>query len=118
MANNSENVFLELEKVLNDKEKVTESLKIAVNEYVSVKNKYVVKSNHLRLKPGLIAEQLGLSKAPTEKQTQAYIDDALCGLVQDIRIAEENVKLIKREIELLNDKLELEHVKLNYKLLQ
>lgn len=97
-----------LDEHIEEKSKTLESLQIAVNDLVSVKNRYVIASNRLRIQPDKIKEELGLSKAATEKQQQAYIDDKLCKEVQDIRIAEENVKLLKRKIDLLDDKISLE----------
>ena len=99
--------------LIAEKSEALNTVNIAVNEYVRVKNEYIVKSNMLRLKPHEIQEELGLSKVPTEKQQQAYIDDKLKDLVQDIRIAEENVKSWKREVDLLNDKISLEKLKIN-----
>lgn len=97
-----------LDEHIEEKSKTLEALQIAVNDLVSVKNRYVIASNRLRIQPDKIKEELGLSKAATEKQQQAYIDDKLCKEVQDIRIAEENVKLLKRKIDLLDDKISLE----------
>lgn len=59
-----------------------------------------------------IKEDLGLSKPATEKQQQAYIDDQLKDLVQDMRIADANVSSWKREIDLLNDKIQVEKYKI------
>ena len=97
-----------LEGYIEEKSKTLDALQIAVNDLVSVKNRYTIGSNRLRIKPEKIKEDLGLSKPATEKQQQAYIDDKLCKEVQDIRIAEENVKLLKRKIDLLDDKISLE----------
>ena len=65
------------------------------------------------MKPNQIKEDLGLGKAPTEKQQQAYIDDNLKDLVQDLRISEENVKSWKREVDLLDDKISVEKLRVN-----
>ena len=48
---------------------------------------------------------MNLSKPATEKQQQSYIDDQLQKTLQDLRIAEENVKSWKREVDLLDDKI-------------
>lgn len=66
----------------------------------------------LRIKPDQIKEDLGLSKPATEKQQQAYIDDQLKDLVQDMRIADANVSSWKREIDLLDDKIQVEKYKI------
>ena len=103
----------ELTRLIQEKSEALNTVNIAVNEYVRLKNEYILKSNELRLRPEQIKEELGLSKVPTEKQQQAYIDDQLHDLVQDIRIAEENVKSWKREVDLLNDKISLEKFRVN-----
>lgn len=103
----------ELQKLVTEKAEALDTLNIAINEHVRLKNKYVTKSNELRLKPDVIKEALGLGKAPTEKQQQAYIDDNLKDLVQDLRISEENVKSWKREVDLLDDKISVEKLRVN-----
>lgn len=102
-----------LSELITEKSEALNTLNIAVNEHVRLKNEYIVKSNSLRLKPEEIKEELGLNKVPTEKQQQAYIDDQLRDLVQELRIAEENVKSWKREVDLLNDKISLEKYRVN-----
>lgn len=108
-----DDVTQELTELINEKAEALNTVNIAVNEYVRLKNKYIIKSNELRLQPDQIKEELGLNKPTTEKQQQAYIDDKLHDLVQDIRIAEENVKSWKREVDLLNDKISLEKYRVN-----
>ena len=103
----------ELQKLVSEKAEALDTLNIAINEHVTLKNKYVTRSNELRLKPNQIKEDLGLGKAPTEKQQQAYIDDNLKDLVQDLRISEENVKSWKREVDLLDDKISVEKLRVN-----
>lgn len=108
-----DDVTQELTELINEKAEALNTVNIAVNEYVRLKNKYIIKSNELILQPDQIKEELGLNKPATEKQIQAYIDDKLRDLVQDIRIAEENVKSWKREVDLLNDKISLEKYRVN-----
>ena len=108
-----DSVTEELQKLVSEKAEALDTLNIAINEHVRLKNKYVTKSNELRLKPDQIKEDLGLGKAPTEKQQQAYIDDNLKELVQDLRISEENVKSWKREVDLLDDKISVEKLRVN-----
>ena len=100
-------------KLLTEKENLLKTLNVAINEHVALKNEYTVKSNLLRLHPDEIKEDLGLSKAATEKQQQAYIDDKLKDLLQDLKISDENVKSWKRELDLLDDKISLEKFKVN-----
>ena len=108
-----DSVTEELQKLVSEKAEALDTLNIAINEHVTLKNKYVTRSNELRLKPNQIKEDLGLGKAPTEKQQQAYIDDNLKDLVQDLRISEENVKSWKREVDLLDDKISVEKLRVN-----
>ena len=108
-----DSVTEELQKLVTEKAEALDTLNIAINEHVRLKNKYVTMSNELRLKPDQIKEDLGLGKAPTEKQQQAYIDDNLKDLVQDLRISEENVKSWKREVDLLDDKISVEKLRVN-----
>ena len=108
-----DSVTEELQKLVSEKAEALDTLNIAINEHVTLKNKYVTMSNELRLKPDQIKEDLGLGKAPTEKQQQAYIDDNLKDLVQDLRISEENVKSWKREVDLLDDKISVEKLRVN-----
>lgn len=100
-------------KLLTEKEELLKTLNVAINEHVALKNEYLVKSNLLRLHPDKIKEDLGLNKAATEKQQQAYIDDKLKDLLQDLKISDENVKHWKRELDLLDDKISLEKFKVN-----
>lgn len=94
--------------LIQEKSDALNTVNIAVNQYVRLKNEYIVKSNELRLKPDNIKKELDLSKLPTEKQQQAYIDDKLKNLIMELRIAEENVKSWKREVDLLDDKIAVE----------
>ena len=105
-------VTQDLEKHIKEKSEALNTINIAVNEYVRLKNEYVTKSNKLRINTDF-KEAMNLSKAATEKQHPTYIDDQLKDLVQDIRIAEENVKSWKREVDLLNDKISLEKYRVN-----
>ena len=102
----------DLKKLINEKAEALNTVNIAVNEYVTLKNKYATSSNKLRISTDF-KEAMNLSKAASEKQQQAYIDDKLQDLLQDIRIADENVKSWKREVDLLNDKISLEKYRLN-----
>ena len=107
-----ENITQKLDELIVEKAESLNAVNIAVNEYVSLKNQYTVKSNELKLNPSLIQEKLQLTRFPTEKQTQAYVDNELSDLVQNILIAEENVKSWKRDVDLLNDKISAEKYKL------
>lgn len=107
-----DDVIKRLDELVTEKSEALNTVNIAVNEFIRLKNHYTVKSNEYRIKPDSIQEELGLSRAPTEKQQQAYIDDQLKDLVQDMRIAEENVSSWKREVNLINDKIRVEKYRL------
>ena len=108
-----EDVTKDYSELLTEKEKLLKTLNSAINEQVSLKNEYMVKSNLLRLNPDKIKEDLELSKAATEKQQQAYIENKLKDLLQNLNISDENVKHWRRELNLLNDKISLEKFKVN-----
>lgn len=109
-----EDVLKNLDQLINEKNNLLTILSNSVNEYVTYKNQYVVKSNELRLNPEKIQEELGLSKAATEKQQQAYIDTQLKRQVQELIIADEYIKVLKRDIELIDDKISLEKYRLKF----
>lgn len=102
-----EDMTHDLDVLIQEKSEALNTVNIAVNEFVSLKNEYVVRSNDLRLHTDF-KEVLNLTKAATEKQQQAYIDHVLKDLVQDLRVAEENVKSWKREVDLLDDRISAE----------
>lgn len=103
-----EDILTKLDGLIQEKSETLNTVNIAVNEHVRLKNEYLIKSNEWLIKPESIKEELGLSRAPTEKQTKAFIDDKFSDLVQDLNIAEENVKSWKREIDLLDNKISAE----------
>ena len=101
-----------MDELIQEKENIVEQLNIAANDYVTLKNRYTVKSNQIRLKPDKIKEDMGLSKAPTEKQQQAYIDDQLKDVLQEKNIAKENMSSWKRKLDLIDTKLSAEMLRL------
>ena len=102
-----DDVTHDLDKLIQAKSEALNTVNIAVNEFVRLKNEYVTRSNELRINTDF-KEVMNLNKAATEKQQQAYIDTELKGLLQDIRIAEANVQSWKREVDLLDDKINAE----------
>ena len=107
-----EDITKGLDVLIKEKSEALNTVNIAVNEHVRLKNEYLLKSNEWIIKPDKIKEELGLSRAPTEKQTRAFIDDKFSDLVQDLNIAEENVKSWKREVDILNDKITAERYRI------
>lgn len=93
---------------INNKQDKLDELKDAVNSEVNLKLTFLHKSNVLRLKPDEIQRDLGLSKLPTEKQTNAYIEEKLSVEYDLLKIAEANTKWIKRDLGLLDDFIRLE----------
>lgn len=99
-----EEIIQDLDNLIQEKSEALNTINIAVNEYVRLKNDYMTQSNNLRINTDF-KEAMNLSKIATEKQQQSYIDDQVQDTLQDLRIAEENVKSWKREVDLLNDKI-------------
>ena len=93
--------------MINNKQDKLDELRAAINDELNIKLTYLHKSNGIRIKPDL-KDEIGLSKAPTEKQTQAYIDTELQKDFEALKIAEENTKLIKRQLDLIDDRISLE----------
>lgn len=93
--------------MINNKQDKLEELRAAINDEINLKLTYLHKSNNIRIKHDL-KEILGLSKVPTEKQVQAYIDTELRDDFELLKIAEANTKLIKRQLNLIDDRISLE----------
>ena len=66
----------ELDNLIQEKSEALNTINIAVNEHVRLKNEYVTQSNNLRITTDF-KEAMNLSKPATEKQQQSYIDDQL-----------------------------------------
>ena len=90
------------------KEDKINELKDAVNSETSLKLQLLHKSNDVRLHPDKVKEEYELSKAPTEKQIQAYIDEKYSKLTDDYELAKQNSSLIRRDLELLDNRISLE----------
>ena len=67
--------FRDYLKLLDEKEAKIKELKDAVNSETSLKLELLHKSNDVKLHPNNVKEEYELSKAPTEKQIQAHIDE-------------------------------------------
>ena len=103
-------------QVIYEKQQLQKQLKKAVNDYVTAKQDLLHKSNAWKLNPDAIKEELGLSKNPTEKQVQAFIDEKMPQLTDAVTFAKENVNLIKRDIELKDDEISLWKYKCQFEL--
>ena len=96
-----------LENAIEEKRKLQKNLKDAINSHVTINLEYLHKGNDIRLHPAEIQEKLELKKAPTEKQTGAYIEETYHELKDELDISKENVSLIKKEIDLIDDEISL-----------
>ena len=79
-----------------------DELKDAVNSETSLKLKLLHKENQVKLNPNIVKEKYELSKALTEKQIQAYIDETYSNLTDDYELAKQNTMLIKKELEFVD----------------
>lgn len=109
------NAVWDFDKLLQDKEEKIKELKDAVNSEVSLKLELAHKANKVRLNPDMVKEEYELSKTPTEKQIQAYIDEKYSSLTDDYELAKQNVSLIRKDLELLDNRISLEKYVLQFK---
>lgn len=100
--------FRDYLKLLDEKEAKIKELKDAVNSETSLKLELLHKSNDVKLHPNNVKEEYELSKAPTEKQIQAYIDEKYSDLTDDYELAKQNTALIRKDLELLDNRISFE----------
>ena len=94
--------------MINAKHIKLEELSTALNHELTCELNYLHKSNELKLKQDMIKEELGLSKNPTEKQVNAYIENTL-SLEYDLwKIAKANTSLIRQQLDYINDRISFE----------
>ena len=94
-----------IDEKLREKHTKLDELKDAVNSETSLKLKLLHKANQVKLNPNIVKEKYELSKTPTEKQIQAYIDETYSDLTDEYEIAKQNTMLIKKELEFIDDVL-------------
>ena len=94
-------------EVLKWKQEKLDELKDAVNSETSLKLDLLHKANKVKLNPDLVKEAYDLSKNPTEKQIQAYIDETYKDLTDDYELAKQNTNIIKKELEFYDDCISL-----------
>ncbi len=94
-------------EVLKWKQMKLDVLKEAVNSETSLKLELLHKANEVKLKPDIVKEAYNLSKNPTEKQIQAYIDETYKDLTDDYELAKQNTALIRKELEWIDDCISL-----------
>ena len=100
--------FEPLAKLLNDKATKLEELRTSINHELVCELDYLHESNQLRLDPNKIKENLELSKMPTEKQINAYIEENLTHEYDLWKIAKANTSLIRQQLDLINDRISFE----------
>lgn len=105
-------------ELLDEKQKKLKDLKDAVNSETSLKLELLHKSNEIKLHPEDVKEKLGLSKLPTEKQIQAHIDETYKDLTDDYELAKQNTALIRKDLELLDNRISFEKYVLQLELKQ
>lgn len=89
------------------KSKKVKEYKKAINNNITIKQNLLHKGNEIKLHPNVTQEKLGLKKLPTEKQTQAYIDETYKDETDDLAISKENINIIKKELELIDDEIQM-----------
>ena len=99
-----------VDEKLGEKRDKLDELKDAVNSETSLKLKLLHKANQVKLNPNIVKEKYELSKAPTEKQIQAYIDETYSDLTDEYEIAKQNTMLIKKELEFIDDVLSVNKI--------
>lgn len=107
--------FEPLAKLLNDKATKLEELRTAINHELVCELDYLHESNQLKLDPNKIKEDLELSKMPTEKQINAYIEENLTHEYDLWKIAKANTSLIRQQLDLINDRISFEKYVLRLK---
>lgn len=100
--------FRDYLKLLDEKEAKIKELKDAVNSETSLKLELLHKSNDVKLHPNNVKEEYELSKAPTEKQIQAHIDETYKDLTDNYELAKQNTALIRKDLELLDNRISFE----------
>jgi len=98
-----------LSQKIEEKLKANEQLTCAINDYISLKLSYKQKSNELLLTTNF-KEVLDESR-PTVAMKEAWIENQLFDLKMEMEMAKENVKIITRDIELLDDYIKLYELK-------
>ena len=94
--------------MINNKHDKLEELRTAINHELNCELTYLHNSNAWRLKPAEIQQELELSKLPTEKQINAFIEEKLSREFDFWKIAKANTALIRQQLGLIEDRISLE----------
>ena len=98
----------DLGAIINVKHIKLEELAMAIEHELSCELTYIHCSNTIRLQPDKIKEELELSKAPTEKQIQAYIEEKHAAEFDMWKIAKANTSLLRQQLDYINDRISYE----------
>ena len=101
-------IFEDLAERINEKYVKIVELRTAVNHELAVELDYLHQANEWKLHPDEIKAELGLSKNPTEKQVNAFVENKLRRHFDLLKIAKANTSLIRNQIGLLDDMISYE----------
>ena len=99
---------ISLAQAINDKHKKLEELADSIENELCLELDYTHKANTLRLDPEFIKTELELTKLPTEKQIQAYIENSLSREYNQWKIAKANTSLLRQQLDYINDHISFE----------
>lgn len=98
----------ELAERINEKHCKLNDYQTALEHELVCERRYNEKCNDVKLHPDIVKEKLELSKAPTEKQINAYCEETYEKEFINWKIAKANTSLISKQIDLINDYISLE----------
>lgn len=101
-------LFENLALKINEKHELIRKLQEAKNHELACKIDYTHKTNQIKLHPDDVKEDLELSKAPTEKQINAYCEEKYQREFNMYTIAKANTSLLNTKLDLINDYISLE----------
>lgn len=102
------NLLVTLAERINEKSIKLGEIQDAMNHELVCELDYIHKSNKIKIKPGLVKEELGLSKNPTEKQVVAYCEEKYEREFNNWKIAKANTSLLNKQLDLINDMISFE----------
>lgn len=94
-----------MQLTIEEKRKQNKQLKLAVNDYITLKHEYLQKTNEALLTTDF--KKVLDESRPTVAMKEAYIDNLYYDEKLELAIAKENISCIKRDIEILNDEIKL-----------
>lgn len=109
-------LFENLALKINEKHELIHKLQEAKNHELACKIDYTHKTNKIKLHPNDVKEDLELSKAPTEKQINAYCEEKYQREFDMYTIAKANTSLLNTKLDLINDYISLKKYIIRMKL--